>query len=105
MSITFKWEVVRLDAAPSENGLNNVVKNIHWKYHINDGVNSTHIVGSMGLFPPNPASFVDYNDLTEADVVSWLETIVDKEELQESLMVQLQAITNPPVISKPLPWG
>jgi hypothetical protein len=105
MSNTFRWEVVRLDAAPSENGLNNVVKIIHWKYHVTDGINNTYMVGSMGLSPPNPAAFVDYNSLTEAEVVSWLETIVDKEEMQQSLISQLEAITNPPIVPQPLPWS
>jgi hypothetical protein len=105
MSVTFTWEVVRLDAAPSENGLHNVVKIVHWKYHANDGVNSTYMVGTMGLSPPNPAAFVDYNSLTEAEVISWLETIVDKEDIQRSLTLQLEAITNPPIVPQPLPWG
>lgn len=105
MSVTFTWEVVQLDSAPSENGLTNVVKNVHWKYHANDGVNSIYMVGSMGLSPPNPAAFVDYNSLTEAEVVSWLDTMIDKEEIQESLILQLQAITNPTIVSPPLPWS
>ncbi len=105
MSVTFTWEVVRLDAAPSENGLHNVVKIVHWKYHANDGVNSIYMVGTMGLSPPNPAAFVDYNSLTEAEVISWLETMVDKEDIQQSLTLQLAAITNPPIVPQPIPWG
>ena len=105
MSVTFTWEVVRLDAAPSENGLHNVVKIVHWKYHANDGTNNIYMAGSMGLSSPNPAAFVDYNDLTEAEVVSWLETMPEKEEMQQSLVMQLEAITNPPIVPQPLPWG
>ena len=105
MSTIFTWEVVRLDAAPSENGLNNVVKIVHWKYHANDGTNNIYMAGSMGLSSPNPAAFVDYNDLTETEVVSWLEKMPEKEEMQQSLVMQLAAITNPPIVPQPLPWG
>jgi hypothetical protein len=105
MSTTFTWEVVRLDTAPSENGLNNVVKIVHWKYHANDGTNNIYMAGSMGLSSPNPAAFVDYNDLTETEVVSWLEKMPEKEEMQQSLVMQLEAITNPPIVPQPLPWS
>jgi hypothetical protein len=34
--ITYTWDIFKLDCAPSENGLTNVVKTIHWVLQAKD---------------------------------------------------------------------
>ena len=76
--ITYTWSISKLDCAPSENGLTNVVKIIYWGLTGTDenGV-SASMSNSYPLSSPSPEGFADYLTLTEEDVIVWLENNLD----------------------------
>ena len=103
--ITYTWSISKLDCAPAENGLTNVVKVIHWILQAQDenGV-SASINNSYPLPEPNPEVFNDYSTLTKETVVGWLENSLDVGYLQTRLANEIASKYNPPITPLPLPW-
>lgn len=106
MSITYTWNITQLETAPSENGLEHVVKTIHWQYHATDGVYTADIIGRASLDPPDPMAYTPYMELTKEQVIIWLEAKLAPEldELKIALDHKLQNIITPPIVRPSLPW-
>lgn len=103
--ITYTWNIVQLDCAPSENELTNVVKVIHWSLTAQDeNGTSASITNSYPLPEPNPEAFTDYSTLTKEIVISWLESNLDTGYLKTKLADDISKQYNPPIVSIPLPW-
>jgi hypothetical protein len=105
---TYNWVISALDTAPSEDGLTDVVKVVHWRYQANEQVEDksyfAEVYGTMACATPSETDFTAYPDLTEAQVISWLEAGLDTESLQTNLTSQIENQINPPIINLPLPW-
>jgi hypothetical protein len=103
--ITYTWSISRLDCAPSENGLTNIVKIIHWTL---TGVDENGVSSSMSnsypLSTPSPEAFTDYSTLTQETVISWLESNLDVGYIKTRLSNEISSQYNPPITSLPLPW-
>jgi hypothetical protein len=103
--ITYTWSILGLDCAPSENGLTNVVKVIHWCLIGQDeNGTSASISNSYPLPEPNSEAFTDYSTLTEEIVIGWLEGNLDVGYLQTVLAIEIASKYNPPIAPLPLPW-
>ena len=104
MTTTYNWVISSLETSPSEDELTNVVKTVHWRYQATDGTHLADVYGSVGLNTPEASTFTPYADLTEADVISWLESKLQVEDLKTNLDNQLERLANPPIVNLPLPW-
>ena len=103
--ITYTWSIFRLDCAPSENGLTDVVKVIYWGLTgIDENGTSASLNNSYPLPSPTPEAFTDYSTLTEADVIGWLEGNLDVGYLQTVITNEIASKYNPPITPLPLPW-
>ena len=103
--ITYTWDIFRLDCAPSENGLTNVVKTIYWILQAQDENGaSASINNSYPLPSPTPEGFTDYSTLTEETVIGWLESNLDMGYLHTELATEIELRYNPPITPLPLPW-
>ena len=93
--INYKWTISAFDCKDIVEDLKDVVCNVHWKYEAtkNDIVVSNY--GVLSLTNPNKENFIPLNELTENDVVNWLESSLDVNELNESLENQIDSIENP----------
>jgi hypothetical protein len=103
-NITYTWAIAQLDCASSEDGLQNVVKTIHWRYQGTDGTHTVESYGSVGVGPLDPDDFTPYPDLTQERVIIWLESSLDVDALQAGLAAQIAALITPPIVSPALPW-
>ena len=103
--ITYTWSISKLDCAPLENGLTNVVKIIYWGLTGTDenGV-SASMSNSYPLSSPSPEVFVDYSTLKEETVISWLENNLDVGYIKTKLANEIVSQYNPPITSLPFPW-
>jgi hypothetical protein len=103
--ITYTWSISKLDCAPSENGLTNIVKIIYWTL---TGVDENGVSSSMSnsypLSTPSPEAFTDYSTLTQETVISWLESNLDVGYIKSRLSSEISSQYNPPITSLPLPW-
>lgn len=105
MATTYNWVIAQLDTAPSDDGLTDVVKTVHWRYQAVDGSYMADVYGSVGLGTPDAEHFTPYADLTEAKVIEWLEGKLEVDQLKSNLDGQIAALKNPPIVNLPLPWA
>lgn len=93
--ITYKWTISAFDCKAILEDLTDVVYNVHWRYEAtkNDIIVSTY--GVLILENPNKDNFIALNDLKENDVIDWLESKLDVNELNKNLENEINLIENP----------
>jgi hypothetical protein len=105
---TFKWVVSQMDTAPSEDGLTDVVKTVHWRYQAEqvdgDKTYNAEVYGAMACATPSDTDFTAYDDLTFDQVCEWLAAGNDVDAMELNLDTQIENLKNPPIIHLPLPW-
>lgn len=107
----YTWTIEQAQIAPSENGLANVIKTLHWRCLAGDGADTATCYGSIGLESPDPEAFEVYEGLTEATVVGWLKAALDAQQegqvaqIETNLAGEIEKRRNPPVVVAPLPWA
>jgi hypothetical protein len=108
MATTFKWVVSQMDTAPSEDGLTNVVKTVHWRYQAEqvdgDKTYNAEVYGAMACATPSETDFTAYDDLTFDQVCEWLVAGNNVEAMELNLDTQIENLKNPPILNLPLPW-
>ena len=105
MALETKWVVSQLDTAPSEDGLTDVVKTVHYRYQGQDEQYFAEVYGTMACATPSDTDFTAYEDLTYEQVCAWLEAGLDVEALDTNLASQIEYQKNPPIVNLPLPWN
>ena len=104
-TLIYSWIIVQLDCATHIPEVQDYVVTTHWRYGVSNGTIYTDMYGATGFtVNPEQSNFIPYEDLTEDDVIGWLESTLDVPTMQVSLATQLENIINPPIISPPLPW-
>ena len=83
--ITYNWVISTMDCIVSENGLSNIVEGIHWRYYGNlddEKKTGAEMFGYNKIPQANPESFIQYEELNKEIVISWLETIINVDEMK-----------------------
>ena len=101
---TYNWVINELSTAPSEDGLTDVVKIVHWSRIATQDEIVVSSYGTMNCTTPSETDFTAYPDLTYEQVCLWLENGLDTETIDLNLDKQIENIINPPIIVLPLPW-
>jgi hypothetical protein len=101
----YTWTISSLETAPKEGQLIDVVKIVHWRYKGVDGDYSAEVYSSYACGEPSSTDFTAYPDLTEADVIGWLEAGLDVDAMQTNIETQIENLKNPPIVNLPLPWS
>ena len=106
MAVTYTWSFPQFDCAPSEDGLTDVVKVIHWRLDGTDGQFSSGAYGTVALGAPNPTDFTPYDQITE----QWAVNAVTGSEgfdlagTEAAIAGNIAAQANPPVVPLPPPF-
>lgn len=111
----YNWTISALDCKINENGLEDVIENVHWRY----GNESVDVYGVISLPSPTIDNFKDIDSITKEIVIEWLDSIfsvknkIDKpiiegveeeveyeefsklELMQQSLDAKIEIINNP----------
>ena len=112
-TVAYTWRIERLDAAPTEGALTNVVRKIHWRLFGSDGTNTLDLYGDVPLGDVNPEDFTLFENLTEATVITWLEAAINARagegeptvaQIRTSLAGMLAAKRTTSVEPMPMPW-
>jgi hypothetical protein len=103
--ITLSWIIERLLVKPTEGTLTDVVITADWRCNGTQESFSGTCYGSCSFAPPT-GSFTPYEDLTEAQVLSWcFSNGVDQTAIEANVTAQIENQINPPIIAPPLPWN
>jgi hypothetical protein len=104
----FEWVISQLNCAVESEGLSDVINVIHWRYNATqvdgDKTYFADTYGSSSVAQPNPQNFIPYADVTEAEVISWLEEILPVDAMQLALENNIALQINPVEVTLPLPW-
>ena len=109
MATTYTWAVTAMQVLQAAGPLQNYVVNVKWtKTGTDDNGVSGVFVGATP-FTPNPAQpgFIPFDQLTEADVLSWIQAVVvgDYENhVNGKIQEQINNSANP-VVDATLPWA
>lgn len=108
MANTYEWKINQLECYPQYEGHNDVVFTVHWRRQATDGTHFADVYGSQSVTLDPDAPFTPYANLTEAQVIGWLEAAFGDEQLasqKAALDRQIEDQINPPVIRPKLPWA
>lgn len=92
--------------------LTNCVITVSWSITAPLGINgpdgepmteSIHYKSTLDL-PQNSTGFINYSDLTEQQIISWIETKPEYTEAVKKLEFKAKTIQSPPQV-QPLPWA
>ena len=97
MANTYKWVINALDAKISHDSKDNVINTIHWGYSAVDDGDTTKTAYSIGTHNVtyDAGNFTEYDNITEADVIAWLEDGLDVDSMKASLDSQIELQKTP----------
>lgn len=108
MTITYQWTIQQLDCLPEIQGETDFVVVAHWTVSATDGTYSSSAYGTQGFTYNGSKNFTPFNELTETQVVGWVQEgmgIDAVTQLQQSLDQQIADQIDPPIVVPPLPWA
>jgi hypothetical protein len=108
MTTTYTWAVVQMDCYPEEDGEMDVVFNVHWTLTGTEAGFSGNVYGSQAVTYGAGSSFTPYADLTEDQVINWVQNAMGAEQVaayEANVAEQINDQIAPPVVTPPLPWS
>lgn len=104
--ITYKWIFSQFKCKKVNEQFDNIVSVINWRYvGTNENGISADAYGSQEIDEPIPENFTPFNNLTESQVVSWMESFIDVSQMQNEIENQINLIENPTHIILPPPFS
>jgi hypothetical protein len=94
---TITWTIAQLNRQTSDG----LVITAHYRVDAVDGEYSVGSYGSVGF--ERGDTFIAYDSLTEAQVISWVKDKLDVEEIEASLTAQIAA-QKAPTTAVGVPW-
>ena len=107
MNITYTWAITGMKMAPSLDGLTDVVTNVQFNYTGTDsdsGFSST-FNGAYPVPPPSAPGFIPLADLTEAEVIAWIQPIYPMDHPNEVVQEGIENQIAPTNEDAPMPWA
>ena len=95
----YTWSIPQMDRLTSDG----FVVTVHYTVNAVDGDYTASTYGTVG-YTQGEGSYVPYADLTEAEVVGWVQESLGKDTVEESLTAQIEAQKNP-VQEAGVPWA
>lgn len=103
MPNTYSWNIAAVDRKPTDGDLSDVIYNVHWRYTANNGSDVTAtIIGTQSVAAPDSENFIAYADVTEANVISWIESEMNLTEMKSNLDAQIAEKVTPTSITSAL---
>ena len=107
MNITYTWAITAMEMAPSLDGLTDVVTSVQFSYTGTDSDSGFSGVfqGAIPVGAPDAAGFVPLADLTEAEVIAWIQPIYPIDHPNEVVTNDIQNQIAPTNDDAPMPWA
>lgn len=109
MPNAYTWQFTALDVYPTQQGLTNVVFQVHWRLTGDDGGGHTATAyGTQLLGPPDPGNFIPFASLTASVVQGWVEARMGTTELnavKADLSTNIDNQVSPATVQMAPPWG
>jgi myo-inositol-hexaphosphate 3-phosphohydrolase len=97
--MNYQWNVVQMDRLTSDG----FVVTVHYTVNAVDGNYSASTYGTVGYTEQPNKQYIPYAELTEVEVVGWVQESLGKDSVEADLAAQIEAQKNP-VQETGLPW-
>lgn len=107
MANQIKWQINALKCYPEYQSNKNVVFMIQWECMAFDGPYNVSANGTQTINLNEQTSFIEYKDLTEIIVISWLKTALGQNSvnaIEKNIIERLEKQKTPAIVSLTLPW-
>jgi hypothetical protein len=98
MATTYNWNIQQMERKAADG----FVTTVHYTVNAVDGEIQSSSYGTVG-FTQEEMDYVPFADLTQEQVVGWVQAALDKDEIEANLAAQIEAQKNP-VQQSGLPW-
>jgi len=98
MATAYTWTIAQMDRLTSDG----FVVTVHYAINAVDGEYNAYTYGTVS-YTQSDGSYTPYTDLTEAQVVGWVQESLGKDTVEAGLAAQIEAQKNP-VTASGLPW-
>jgi hypothetical protein len=98
--MNFTWSVVQMNRLTSDG----FVVTVHYTVNAVDGDYTASTYGTVGYTEQPDEQYTPYADLTEAEVVGWVQESLGKDTVEAGLAAQIEAQKNP-VVESGTPWA
>ena len=106
------WSIEQLSCYPQEFDQTDVVFSAAWRVNGVDDTSGTPlyatVYGSQSVAPyTEGAPFIPYADLTQAEVIGWVQNAMGESQvaaINASIEQQIESQVNPTVVTPQLPW-
>lgn len=108
MATELTWSIAQLDCYPEHEGHSDVVFTAHWRCDGTDGEHTAGVYGSVGLTLDPDAPFTPFADLTEEQVIGWVQDAMSEEQVaahEDNVAQQIADQIDPPIVRPTLPWA
>jgi hypothetical protein len=97
---TYLWTINQMDRLTADG----FVVTVHYNVSATDGTYSANTYGTASYQEQPGETFTPYDQLTEAQVVGWVQNSLGKDTVEASLQSQINAQINP-VQESGVPWS
>lgn len=102
------WTITTLDCKPDVEGKTDYVVTAHWDCTATDGAYSGRVYSTTSFeVDPSKPDYIPYADLTEAEVIQWVQASLGAETVvatEANVLQQIENQKNPPIVTPKLPW-
>jgi len=106
MAIAYTWNCTTVDTYPTKSDQTDVIFNVHWRLNGVDDTEDKNVGDSYGvvsLDTEDLSTFTAFADITEADVIGWVEAALGEDQvtaLKTSIEHQIAEKITPTVVTK-----
>lgn len=106
MAIIYTWNCTTVDTYPTKSDKADVIFNVHWRLSGVDDTEDKNVGDSYGvvsLDTEDLSTFTAFADITEADVIGWVEAALGEIQvtaLKASIDAQIAEKITPTVVTK-----
>lgn len=109
MAITYTFltdNTMKLEMAPELNGLEKVITRVRYNYvGVDENGNEGTFAGVTPMPAPNAEGCKPFEELTQEDIISWLEAKADLAHMQERILKQIETKITPKYVEITAPWA
>ena len=100
MAVTYTWVIQTVENTIATGGIDT----IHWRCNAVDGDHSAGNYGTVNCTPdPDASDFIAYADVTEANVLGWVQAVVGKDVTETKLQAMIDE-KKAPTTATGVPW-
>ena len=108
MTIEFTTTITGMEAYPIKDSVPLYVFRVYWNYLGSDSIYETAMQGSTDIPASDPKASTPYADLTQEQVMGWIQTYTPAwtwAEYSDKISAWITAQYTPSVVSPALPWA